>query len=164
MQGQLCVPHLLPLALVMLRYPSVELCVGLLQLQKERGRVPGKVQVDETIPLGVTEAKVPRPRTTHTHTRWDGGPERIPGMEEVLMLTSLLHLSCSLASCSTASVVLWGPRGIRGPFELLVKRTFRGPLVFLLLRRAKSLKWDFRTPLALKSKALLNLQVPSRLL
>lgn len=80
------------------------------------------------------------------------------------MLTSLLHLSCSLASCSTASAVLWGSRGVRGPFELLVRRTFGPPLVFLLLRRAKSLEWDFGTPLALKSKDLLNLQVPSRLL
>lgn len=41
-QGQLCVPHLLPLALVVLRYPSVELCVGLLQLQRREAMCLGR--------------------------------------------------------------------------------------------------------------------------
>lgn len=100
MQGQLCVPHLLPLALVMLCYPSVELCVGLLQLQKERGCVPGKIQVDEAIPPGITEAKAPGSRTTHTHPLgwwiregpWDGGgvDAHLPAASLVL-LGQLLH-------------------------------------------------------------------------
>lgn len=92
LQGDLGVADLLLLAFVMLGDAQVQLVVGLLQLQDT--------------PCQDGQSRLGRP-----HCGWPMSRLGAQRGERHTPPTSLLHLSCSLASCSTSLVILGGGGG-----------------------------------------------------